>query len=253
MERGRDTQDPVECASRLGLLVVEPRPLERLTADVRGETRNRLCIGCHCVLVVEEEADRADDLGPDAERDRDRRACVVGEGDAVGVAALECSTIAHDDRLPGGGCLCDRCPCGEWDARARPVRQADTRLRVDDDELVAVDEPHGSSPCADECRDPLDQCPGHVRLGQSRGARRGEILQRRDVPDRLVRRDDGRRRPLTSAAKEGCDPDDRESHEERRGPPDALLAHARVDDPGIAEEEDVPGRPARGDGDEAGA
>jgi hypothetical protein len=126
-------------------------------------------------------------------------------------------TSHHDGLTPRGG-ACDRSSRGQRNARTGTVRLDRVGIGVDHDEVVAVDERQRPTAGSQQSRQPLDDGMGDVGLRDGRRARRRQILQRLQVPDRVLGGHDSRLGALALSPQDLHQQQQEHGHRQRRGP-----------------------------------
>ena len=186
LEARRHREDPVERLARAPLELVQPCALERLTAEVGRDAGQRSHLGRDRVRLLERESHRAGKPLADEDRHRQRARGVRRERRALGELRDELRSALHPGRLSLARCRRDRSPCRQREARARAERLSPRPARIDDHELLALDEPERAASRADRGRHALDHHAGHFLHGERSRERRGERLQALDAQARSL-------------------------------------------------------------------
>ena len=183
VEARRDLQDAVERRPGFALAVVEPCPLERLLGergDGRGDGGELVVDG---VGPIEQELDDAVRLAGDSKGDGDDRLNLPREDRrAVGKVTLESVAIVRAN----DAVLADRRrqgrPLAERDAAPGDVKARGKADRLDNEDVVALEQRERSALRAEELRCLLRE--GVRDLGRGGGARevRAQLLEGSDVP-----------------------------------------------------------------------
>jgi hypothetical protein len=172
----------LEAARPLGfeaLELVQAGPLERLTAELRRERRDRTALERDRAGLRERERHRADH-GPAApHRHRERAADAFAKPGSVRERPRELGLRLDPHRMPLAGRRGDRGARRQRHPRAgsdRATRRVGPGL--DHHELVAVDESERAAEGAERLRDSACQGIGDVGCSRSGREARGELLDR---------------------------------------------------------------------------
>jgi hypothetical protein len=161
-------------------------------------------------VLVEEEAQRADDLAPGPHGDRDRPVGVQRERGALEELALERLAVRDADDRPRASRMRDRRACRERQPQAGRVRLRADAVGVDHDHGVAVDQAERASAGSDERGRPRDQRMRDVGGRDRCRERRGEILHPGHLLNGRLRRVGGDGRAPASPPHDVGHPDDAE-------------------------------------------
>ena len=178
VEPRSDAQDPIERLSRCPLPLVELCPLERLPAEIRCEKSEIPEVVGSCHRPVEQERHGSNELSGDTQRHGERGLGCREESCAIRVVLDEGRAI--DGKLQGS------LGRGSRDGRIRPERHARPRGvrlrgdsdRVDDDELVVLDESDRPACGAEHTRRARDQGMDYFGGSDRRGHSRCQLAQR---------------------------------------------------------------------------
>ena len=229
LEARRDSEDAVERLARAPLELVEAGALECLAAEIGGDAGDRPHFGRDRVRLDEREPHRARQPFADEDGHAQRTRCVRSERRAVREACRQLLSPLSPRRLALAGSRRDRRPGREREARARGQGQPVRAARIDDHELVALDESERAAGRPDRRRDALDHRGRDLLDGERGRERRGERLQALDSASRPLLARGGERRPFLAAPHPEADAGDDDPARERHRPPDQLVARREVE------------------------
>ena len=230
LEARRHGEHAIERLARAPLELVQPGALECLTSEVGSDAGEGPDLGRDRVGLLERESHRPGEPLADEDRHRERARCVRRERRALGEPRDELGPPLHPRGLSLAGSRRDRRPGREWKARARAKRLSPRPARVDDHELLALDEPERAAPRADRVRHALDHHAGHFLHGQRCRERGGQRLQPLDAKARSLLVLGRLRGPLLPPAHRDPDAGDDDAEGERGEPADELVARRMLAD-----------------------
>ena len=223
LEARSHREDPVESLAGAPLELVQPGALERLPSEIGCDARHGAHLGGDRVRLHEGEAHRpcqtlADEDGnaKRARRVRSERRAVREPGDQL-LPPLSPGRLA----LPRGGR--DRCARLQRQARPRGKRQPVRTARVDDDELVTLDETERPAGGAESCRNALDHSRSHLLDCEGGRERGGECLQALDAEPRALLAFRSERGALLSSPEAIAHTRDEQAGCERRRPAKEII------------------------------
>ena len=175
-EARREPRDPVEALAQRALAVIEPRALERLPSESRGELRQRDEIRRRCCRPTS-NGKPIEPTTRSSLRAAGRRArCAAYSASRApsGNSRSNSSRELANAGGPGARRLGDRRPGIQWHAEAGRQGRAPHAAGIDDHELVVVDEAEGAADGAEERRHALDEGVRHLVGRRSRRELRGQ-------------------------------------------------------------------------------
>ena len=184
LEARRHRENAIERLAGAPLELVQPGALERLTTEVRGDPGERSHLGGDRVGLLERESHCTGKPLADEDRHRQRARGVRRERSALGVLRDELRPALHPRRLSLARCGGDGSPRRQREAGAGTEGLPPRPARVDDHELLPLDEAERAASRADRDRHALDHHGGDFLHGECSRERRGKGLQALDAEPR---------------------------------------------------------------------
>ena len=168
LEARRHGEHAIERLARAPLELVQPGALECLTAEIGRDAGEGPHLGRDRVRLLERKSHRPGEPLADEDRHRERARGIWRERRSLAEPRDELGPPLHPRGLTLAGSRRDRRPGRERKAGARAERLSPRPARVDDHELLALDEPERSASRADRVRHALHHHAGHFLHGQRR-------------------------------------------------------------------------------------